>query len=518
MIRHSSSKLDSLTSVLGLIGLAVLSSYILLSNLDRAFSRADEAMYVRRVQGMIAHSSVLTSYIDDRISLNKPPLAQWLAAISVNLLGESATSHRLPNALAGAVVLWLVVYLTRRWSGSLLAAALAGLALLSCNIFTDTNGVRSAGVEALLSLFTVATLGIMFEVCERALAEKRSKSALTILAGVLFGLGILTKSLAICVTLLIIALFLTIRSYQSKIPPRQLCSRLAPSLKYFALGALPLPLLYYSLLVINYPEALKIAFSQEIVERFKEGYHNSDQPFFYLKLLLVSRRLFAPEAVIIAIALSIWGVFKRRDAVRLFLVIWALLPLILFSFLSSRLPWYAFTSVPPLAMLIGVTLAELIHLAKTASSGRLRWIALVTTILTTIALVSPFPRVFARVQHDERIALEDAIRPLRNLWGLNMLSYVSSDVKFDRQQVPYFNFLRATKISDLDRCKPPVTEAPQTAVALFITRQALNTCDDLKGWSAYTVIPVGKGRKSEVLILLAIPSGTPLPSGFKPWA
>ena len=62
------------------------------------------------------------------ISVDKPPVALWVWAISARVFGVSSWSLLLPGVLAGAATVALLWCIVRRWFG-VLAATVAGLAL-----------------------------------------------------------------------------------------------------------------------------------------------------------------------------------------------------------------------------------------------------------------------------------------------------------------------------------------------------------------------------------------------------
>ncbi len=496
--------LETILFAVVFLGIFSLAGYVFFSNLERPLSRADEVMYVRRVQGMIAHGSPLASYIGDTPSLNKPPLAQWIASLSVMLLGESATSHRLPSAVAGALVFCLVIYLTLRWSRSLAAAAVAGLALLSCAVFTDTNGTRSAGVEAILSLCTVSVMALIYEVSERCLVQERpgTNRKISLLAGALFSLGILTKSVAICITVVIATLYISFRAYQLSLTPRVAVSRLRPSILCFVLAALPIPLIYYTLLIINYPEAPSVVFSQEIAQRFGKGYHHAKDPFFYLGLIVVGRRVFAPELLLLTIVYSSWRCYRAVDPIRLLLLLWALVPLLLFSFLPSRLPWYIFPSVPPLAILIGMTVAEISQVLPQRGTIPSKALACGALAVMVLSLCTPFHRVLARVRHNETLPIAHVIEALRKHHNFGLESYITSDLELDRQEEPYIHFIDSKRVTSDEACHIAHSAQQDIPKAVFISLGALQSCAGFSSWFSYAVLPPFKARKQEIRVLV----------------
>ena len=122
------------------------------------------------------------------ISVDKPPLAVWIGALSVRAFGYSSWSLLLPSAVAGAAsvgVLWATV---RRWFG-VGAATVAGLVLAFTPISASVNRLNLP--EPFMILLLVAAAWAVL----RALDSPRPYRWL-VLGGAFVGLGFNTKMLA----------------------------------------------------------------------------------------------------------------------------------------------------------------------------------------------------------------------------------------------------------------------------------------------------------------------------------
>ncbi|HEY5196007.1 MAG TPA: glycosyltransferase family 39 protein [Solirubrobacteraceae bacterium] len=118
------------------------------------------------------------------MTVDKPPLALWVEALSVRMFGYSSLSILVPQALIGVASVGLVYDLVRRRFGRL-GGFLGGLALATTPITVAIS--RHNNPDALLVLCSVAALwcGV------RALEDGRTKWL--IWAGVFVGLGFETK-------------------------------------------------------------------------------------------------------------------------------------------------------------------------------------------------------------------------------------------------------------------------------------------------------------------------------------
>jgi 4-amino-4-deoxy-L-arabinose transferase-like glycosyltransferase len=97
------------------------------------------------------------------VSIDKPPVDLWLQVISVKLLGFSATTLKLPEALAGiASVPLLYVVVRRMWSAAAGIAAAAAIAVLPIEVIT----ARSDTMDGVMMLALVLALEAIVRAAE----------------------------------------------------------------------------------------------------------------------------------------------------------------------------------------------------------------------------------------------------------------------------------------------------------------------------------------------------------------
>jgi 4-amino-4-deoxy-L-arabinose transferase-like glycosyltransferase len=97
------------------------------------------------------------------VSIDKPPIDLWLQVISVELLGFSSTTLKLPEALAGiASVPLLYVTVRRIWSAPAGIAAAAAMAVLPIEVIT----ARSDTMDAVMMLLLVLALALLVRAVE----------------------------------------------------------------------------------------------------------------------------------------------------------------------------------------------------------------------------------------------------------------------------------------------------------------------------------------------------------------
>jgi 4-amino-4-deoxy-L-arabinose transferase-like glycosyltransferase len=145
------------------------------------------------------------------ISIDKPPVALWIEAISARLFGINSWSILMPSALAGAAAVALLWCIVRRHFG-VGAATIAGLvlALSPINVAVDRLNLP----EPFLILFLVAAVWAVLRSF-----DARKGLGWVVLAGVFVGLAFNTKMLAAYIPLpaIGIALLVGTRGWLEKV-------------------------------------------------------------------------------------------------------------------------------------------------------------------------------------------------------------------------------------------------------------------------------------------------------------
>jgi 4-amino-4-deoxy-L-arabinose transferase-like glycosyltransferase len=166
----------------GLIGLAAVLNFWALGRNGWAntyYAAADRSMSTSW------HDFLFASFDPSGVmTIDKPPLAFWIQALSVRLFGYHPLSILIPEALIGVATVVLLYDLVRRLFGRV-AGSVAGFALATTPITVAMS--RHNNPDALLVLCCVAALWFVV----RALQDGRTRWI--VWAGVMVGLGFETK-------------------------------------------------------------------------------------------------------------------------------------------------------------------------------------------------------------------------------------------------------------------------------------------------------------------------------------
>jgi 4-amino-4-deoxy-L-arabinose transferase-like glycosyltransferase len=313
---------------------------------------ADEPRYAQVAREMLARHDYITPILYGRPWLEKPALYYWRAMFAFREFGVHDWSARLPSAsFAFALVLLIYLHMRRFRPGGQLDAALITVSCAGILGFA-----RGASTDMQLAApFCIGMLGWY------AWYETDKKFWLFDLyffvGAATLAKGPVAPGLAFC----IIFLFAALRREWSLL---RRTVWLPGVLLYLAM-VLP----WFIAVQHRNPEFLRVFFLQHNLERFATGrFHHGQSLWYYLPIMLLALlpwTVVAISALWNAIRSSIdeWKVRRAPDryignpragdAFPEFLVLWALFPVIFFSFSQSKLPGYILPAIPPITILTG---------------------------------------------------------------------------------------------------------------------------------------------------------------------
>jgi 4-amino-4-deoxy-L-arabinose transferase-like glycosyltransferase len=322
---------------------------------------SDEARYGVSAYEMLQNRSFLvTTYAGEREYWNlKPPLGYWIMALSFWIFGPTPFAMRLPSALCAIGVVAVAMALARRWLGRRVALV-TGLLVATCFGFLSHHGARSGDLDAALSLLLLLAL------CEVS-RLRESPWRLVSLAGIL-SLGFLLKSFAILPLVLTAGLWLL----GSGAWRRQ---RVLPALLALAVFTAPVAAWAWARWHADGSAVfLRRMVQEDLVDRSTQVIDRvSYSPVSYVEGLFDR---FAPWPLLI-LAAALLAASAERYRVRplarrllrgrrLLVVLWAAVPLALFSLARTHHHWYLDPSYPAWAMLGALAALDLVRRAPPA--------------------------------------------------------------------------------------------------------------------------------------------------------
>ena len=165
------------------------------------------------------------------------------------------------------------------------------------------------------------------------------------------------------------------------------------------------------------PTFLNEFFWKHNLERYTTNLYHHHQPFYYYLIVLILGMMpwtaLSGRALVDGVSTSVaeWKARSKRqryvghvragDAFPEFLVLWALFPIIFFSFSDSKLPGYILPSIPPMAILTGD------YLFRIRRQGIPNWLlythGVLTAVLTFVLILCPQYMVYQRLIPAARI-------------------------------------------------------------------------------------------------------------------
>ena len=359
---------------------------------------ADEPRYAQIAHEMLVrfdqgHSlkaklgACVTPYLYGRPWLEKPALYYWRAMFLFQDFGVHDWSARLPSSTFAFVMIGLIYLHMRRFrpgghlDAALITVACVGIVGFARGASTDMQLAAPLSI-GLLGWYAWYETGSKFWLYDiyffTGLATLAKGPVAPFLAGV------------------IICAFALLRR-EWHIIPRTLWW---PGIVLYFAMVLP----WFIAVQHENPTFFREFFLQHNLERFATDRYQHEQPFWYylvvVLLAVMPWSVVAIRALIDGVQTSVaeWRIRHQKpgqpaisrtgDAFPEFLILWALIPIVFFSFSQSKLPGYVLPSIPPITILTGD------YLFRRREQGLNTFIlfghAAVCAVMTLVALLMPW--------------------------------------------------------------------------------------------------------------------------------
>lgn len=318
----------------------------------------DEGRYtVAALQMLDTGNYLAPAYSPDEVNFSKPPTTYWVIAASMKVFGRNTWAVRIPYALAFLLTLLVLHAMGRRlvpekpWLPSVVYGCAAAPFLAGNIVSTD----------AFLTLCeALAMLGFL---CAAFDENERGRKRYVMLMWLGWGLAFLTKGPPGLMPLLAVIPFIVRRDGWRGLG------------RFFPLGGIALFLLvglsWYLVVVLRYAGLLDYFLHQEVYNRVFTAAHKRNAGWFgwikiYLPVLAIGLLPWWPA---VGRVIRRWVSAERWSAkgtpnVELFLVLWFLVPFVVFCLVQSRLPLYMLPLFVPLSLLLALELRDRIDLRQ----------------------------------------------------------------------------------------------------------------------------------------------------------
>jgi 4-amino-4-deoxy-L-arabinose transferase-like glycosyltransferase len=351
----------------------------------------DEPRYAQVAREMFERRDFITPTLGGLPWFEKPPLLYWMMILSYRFLGVTEYAARLGPALCGLITAFFVYWAgraiedrfqtsmnvergaTARWSALVWLSSLGTIGFSRAASFDIVLTMTVAGAFAFFMNYLVQT-NIDGPASSKGSRHDR-KTAL--LAGfyLFVGLSVLAKGLiGFVIVFGVIALYYLARG---ELPRRGLITSLV--------WGVPFSLVVAGIWFVPMFAKHRWTFIDQFIiqhhfARFVSNkYHHPGPIYFYLPVVL---SLALPwtiglGAAIISVRHWNWRGQNALDSLRVFALMWVILPIVFFSFSGSKLTAYVLPVLPAIALLVGERISCALGMERGRSLVRLIGITLI---------------------------------------------------------------------------------------------------------------------------------------------
>ena len=330
----------------------------------------DETRYAQIGQQILVDGNWITPHFMDLRYFEKPIAGYWMIAIGQAIFGENLFGVRIASAIATGLSVFLAYAVARRlWNDPRKSFACA-LVYMTFGLIAGQAGYSNLDPQFTLWV-NLSMVALWFAVDSRS---RRDRLISWAVLGFACGMGFMTKGfLALLLPVLIALPYMIWQKRFLELVKYGLVAMLVA-----AAVSLPWVLAVHA----QEPDYWRFFFWHEHIRRFAGDDAQHGRPWwFYLPLMVVSSLPWA--ALLPATFKDAWQ--NKRHASVVFILLWLLLPLGLFSLSKGKLPTYIMPCMLPLALLLGHAMIQRVEQAKT---GALRVNGLVNLLVGGAALLA----------------------------------------------------------------------------------------------------------------------------------
>ncbi|MEK6278861.1 MAG: glycosyltransferase family 39 protein [Acidobacteriota bacterium] len=322
----------------------------------------DEPRYAQVALEMFLRNDLITPTLGGHLWFEKPALLYWMMIASYKLFGVSEWSARFPSALSGILTIAGVFLVGRRVEETTADGQLRGLGFWSALAASTTLGIvvfsRAASFDIVLTMTITWSLAFLFL---HELEEARKRRQILLIGFYVFiGLSLLAKGfIGAFIPAGVAGAYYLLRRRQ---PERETLLSLVWGIPVALLVAAT----WYAPVIWRHGKPFIDQFVwQHQFARYVSNNYRHPGPIYYYLAILIPLSLPWTSFLIGGVARACSWVWRPQNysgdsgnKLVVFAFVWLLLPLVFFSFSSSKLPGYILPSLPAAALLVGERLAR----------------------------------------------------------------------------------------------------------------------------------------------------------------
>ncbi|MBP7088380.1 MAG: glycosyltransferase family 39 protein [Candidatus Omnitrophica bacterium] len=360
-----------------------LSTVLFFSGNDKlTFFERSEPRFAQTAREMLETGDYVVPRFNSQYHFKKPAFFYWLLTISYRIFGINEFSARFWPALFGVANCLLIFFLAKLLFDKTTAFISALIFMTSSQVYINA---KFCTTDNILLFFITAALFSFYFIYQKG----KSRIAHLIFYASL-SLSVLTKGpVGLVIVLFTIFIFIIYSKKKSVVKDLQIVK-----------GLLIFILITFPWLILVYLKTdglfFKVAIGHEFIERcFKTFQHHSGSPIYYLKVLLIR---FFPWICFLPLVLV--RILRDRNIVLpqiKLLLIWAIVPIVLFTFIATKLPHYVLPLYPPMVLLMGFFFKDIIDNKTFLWKGFTGKISLSLYILLSVFIIVFLPIIFYKL-------------------------------------------------------------------------------------------------------------------------
>jgi 4-amino-4-deoxy-L-arabinose transferase-like glycosyltransferase len=319
----------------------------------------DEPRYAQVAREMFLRGDLITPTLGGYLWFEKPAFLYWLMIASYKSFGVSEWSSRLGPAVSGILTLVAVFWIGKRTEYARADERLSAVGFWSVFVLATSLGFATFSRAA--SFDIVVTMPITWALCFFIASETEAnmKRRRWLLAGfyIAMGLSLLAKGLVGFVVVLgVVTAYFIVRA---RAPERIVTTSLiwGLPLSFMVAAAWYLPMVWKH----GAPFINQFIIQHHFARYLSDKYHHPGPIYYYLFILILLTLPWTAFLIdgILRVRKWLWRADDSLNKIRVFAMVWILLPLIFFSFSSSKLPGYILPVLPAAALIAGERLARI---------------------------------------------------------------------------------------------------------------------------------------------------------------
>ncbi len=346
----------------------------------------DEAIYAKVARNIVEGGNWITLYWKDLNDMwfEKPPLYMWLTALVFKVTNFNSFGARIVSTTFGILGVILIYKFGNKLYNKL-TGVFAALILISTShyLYYSRNGM----LDVTATVFIVATIYLMYW----AFSTKKNAMWISAAAGVMLGLGVMTKAIIGLIPVPVLGLYWLYLIFVQK--DKVSFKRFLPFILASLLVALPWHIYSY---MIHGQEFIDKYLFEHIISRGAEGLGHEQPIWWFLEVIKVAFRIW-----ILPFALGVVSLFfidKKYRKEYMLLMLSTAFVLLFFSISKDKLQWYIMPIYPFMALIAARFIDRFIYVVNTnlKADAKFNPIYVRSVALFAMFLISAFYVVIIR--------------------------------------------------------------------------------------------------------------------------